>query len=167
MMAEAPEQIEISGRMIASPRKTEARFEKKDIKLTASPSNPLVLVFSADYRWEEQGDTKLNDWDFYMTITDEKGKDIYSDYKHFGEDEPSFVEKDELAYLEYLKDEDNYQSGDGTMVRSLKTPTTQGTHTYTCQLRAQFWARKLGEEKDLEKNKTESTDECTVTVTVK
>lgn len=166
-MAEAPAQIEIPGKMIASPQKTEARFEKKDIKLTASSSKPSVLVFSTDYRWEEQGDTRLNDWDFYMTITDEKGKIIYSDYKHFGEDEPTFVEKDELAYLEYLKDEDNYQSGDGIMVRSLRTPTTKGTHTYTCHLKAQFWARKLGEEKDLEKNKTESTDECTVTITVK
>ncbi|RMF91607.1 MAG: hypothetical protein D6733_00725 [Methanobacteriota archaeon] len=165
-MTGAPEQVEITGRLIATPTKTEAVFEQEEVHVDAKASSPVIIVFSATYRWAEEGDTRLNDWDFYMTIEDEKGEVIHSDYKHFGEDEPEFLGDDEKRYMEYLQDEDNFQSGDGAMVRSIRTPATPGTYTYLCEIRAQFWARGFREEKGLEKNKTESVARCKVTVTV-
>ncbi len=175
-MSNSTEQISIDGEMISSPQKTEARFGKHKIKLSAYASNPLLLIFTASYRWEEEEDDKWNDWDFFMTITDEKGNILHSEHKHFGEDEPGFIGEDEDSHIEYIKEEtflkhykndDTLKKGDGVMARSLKTPSEPGTYTYICKLTSQFWERGLGEDRGLEKNKTEDSDECVVKITVK
>jgi hypothetical protein len=165
-MTEEGQQINVEGKMIASPAKTEATFDEKNIKVSAQASKPKLLIFSVEYKWEEQGDTNLNEWDFSMNLNDGDGNELYSDYKHFGEDEPAFVDEKDLKYKEYLSDDDNYQSGTGTMVKSIKTPTTQGNYTYKFQIRAQFWSRK-SEEEPLEKNLTESVNECAVNLSVR
>jgi hypothetical protein len=175
-MPQAIEQIIIRGEMRASAKETKASFENEEIKLTATTKKPLLLIFSASYSWEEELDEKLNDWEFFMEITDEGGNVIHSEYKHFGEDEPGFVGKDESAYKDYIKEEsylkhykssDSLKKGDGTIVRSIKTSTTKGKFTFTCHISALFWTRKLGEDKFLVKNKTQSTAECRVIVSVK
>jgi hypothetical protein len=174
-MSQKASQVEIIGKMIASPLKTKSEFDEKSVELEARANKPVLLVFSANYRWEEQRDDKLNDWDFYLEITDDQGGVIHSEYKHYGEDEPGFVGKDEESYrayleeesyLKYYKPDDNLKRGEGTMVRSLKTPDKPGRYMYRCRLVAQFWARKLGEDRGLEKNKTESRALCTVIVKV-
>jgi hypothetical protein len=175
-MPEAFEQLIIRGEMKASPGQTKASFEKEEIKLTATTKKPLLLIFSAAYSWEEEVDEKLNDWEFFMEITDDSGNVVHSEYKHFGEDEPGFVGKDENGYKDYIKEEsylkhykssDSLKKGEGTIVRSIKTPTTTGKFTFTCHISALFWARKLGEDKFLVKNNTQSTAECKVIVRVK
>jgi hypothetical protein len=175
-MSENIDQVEIVGEIVASPQKTEAVFEEKKINLVARVSRPLFLVFTAKYSFEEQLDVKLNDWEFYMTITDEQdGTVLKSEYLHFGEEEQGYIGKNDDAYKDYLEEEDflkHYKSddrlkkGDGTIVRSLKTPSEKGIYTYKCQLISRFWARNLGEEKGLEKNKTESIAEVIVSITV-
>jgi hypothetical protein len=174
-MAETLDQLEIHGSMVSSPTKTKAEFEKKELKLTARVRNPLILLFNVEYEWAEEGDNKLNDWDFYFSITDEKGGILHSDYKHFGEEEPGLIAEDEKSfqeyvkeesYLRYYKDSDNLQKGDGSLVKSIKTPSTPGVYSYTCNITVQFWAKKIGEESGLAKNKTESTDQMVVRVTV-
>jgi hypothetical protein len=169
------DQVLITGELIATPHKTEAGFEKDAINLTASHSKPILLVFSANYRWEEQRDDKVNDWEFFMNIVNEKGEALHSEYKHFGDDDEGFTGDDEEAYKAYLKEEallrydrgdDPLKKGNGTLVRSIKTPSAKGSYTYLCQLIAVFWARLLGEDKSLVKNKTESIAECLIRVNV-
>jgi hypothetical protein len=175
-MSEPVEQISIAGEMTASPQKTEASFEKHKIDLSTSASSPMLLIFSVNYSWEEQRDDKMNDWDFVISISDDDGNILHSEHKHLGEDEPGLISEDEEmykdylkeeAYLKYYKNDDSLKKGEGVMARSLRTPSKPGAYTYRCQLIAQFWARALGEDKELEKNKTEAADECAINVTVK
>jgi hypothetical protein len=175
-MSNSTEQISIDGEMIASPQKTEAKFEKHKINLSTSSSEHLLVIFSAKYSWEEEEDNKWNDWDFFMTLTDDEGKILHSEHKHFGEDEPGFIDEDEdshikylkeEAYLKYYKNDDRLKKGEGVMARSLRTPSEPGAYKYKCRIIAQFWERALGEERGLEKNKTEDIDECEVKVTVR
>jgi hypothetical protein len=166
-MSKEPKQINVSGWMIASPTQTKAKFKEKELKITADAANPTILIFSSDYKWSEEGNTDLNNWDFYMEINDDSGNQLYSDSKNFGEDTPIFVEDKKLQKLDYLSDNDNFQSGDGTIVKSIRTPSATGKYTYTCLIRAQFWSRKPGEPKDRLINLTESKSSCTVTVTVR
>jgi hypothetical protein len=165
-MTQDGQQINVEGRMIASPARTEATFEEKNIKVSARASEPKLLIFSVGYKWEEQGDTNLNEWDFQMNLTDGGGNVLYSDYKHFGEDAPTFVDEKDLKYREYLSDDNNYQSGTGTMAKSIQTPNAPGDYTYKFQIKAQFWSRRSGEETPA-KNITESIGECTVQLSVR
>jgi hypothetical protein len=175
-MSESVEQILIAGEMMASLHKTVARFEKRNYNLSASSSNPLLLIFSVNYSWEEEKQDKWNDWDFFMTVTNEDGDVLHSEHKHFGESEPGFIFEDEDSHKEYLEEEaylKHYKNtgpqkkGKGVMARSLSTPSDPGIYTYRCQLITQFWERTIGEDAGLEKNKTEFTDECLVNVTVR
>ena len=175
-MPEQIEQIEITGELVSSQGITKAGFKKKSFQVKASAAQPLVLIFSANYTWEGRDDEGLNNWDFYMTITDETGEVIHSEYKHFGEDEPGFTGKDGRSYKEYLKEEgylrhykarDEIKKGAGTMARSIKAPAIPGTYTYSFKIAVQCWKRKPGEKRRVEKHKTESSDEAHVSVIVK
>lgn len=160
---------------MASYSKTHASFEKDMVKIQAKAEKPSLIVFSVNYRWDEESEDKINDWDFILNIIDEGGELLHSDYRHFEEEEPGLLTKDEEGYKEYIKEEAylkhykcdvHLECGEGLMARSIKTPTKKGTYLYACHITSQFWARRLGEDKGLAKNLTESTAECIVRVDV-
>ena len=174
-MTESVEQIQITGEMRASSEETAAVFHTSDVTVKSSKQCPVLLIFSAVYRWSEEVDGRWKDFDFYMTISNSVGEVVHSDHKHFGDEAPGPVGSDEHAFKEYLEEEAYLQvykqdaqpkSGEGTMARSIRIPVEPGRHTFTCQLVSQFWSRAVGEERGLEKNKVEAAAQCTVTVTV-
>ncbi len=174
-MSGVSNQVEITAEMMSSAAKIETRFKDRALHFTSKPSDPLLLIFTVNYRWEEPDDEKLYEFDFTLLIKDDKGQVIHSEYRHFGDEEPGFVGKEEKdlnqyvkeeRYLKYYKTERPLRKGEGTMVRSLKTPDKHGKYNYTFEIVSQFWARRLGEERGLEKNKTESSAKLKVTVDV-
>ncbi|MFV2041030.1 MAG: hypothetical protein ACC644_03465 [Candidatus Hydrothermarchaeales archaeon] len=174
-MTDSVEQIQITGEMRASSEETVATFHKTDVSVKSSKESPVLLVFSAVYRWDEEVDGRLKDFDFYMTIHDSEGEVVHSDHKHFGEEEPGFIGADEKAFKEYAEEEAYLQvykqdatpkSGEGTMARSIRVPVEPGEYIFICKIMSQFWSRAVGEERGREKNKVEAAAECTVTVRV-